>query len=62
MFLRLPKREVPVMANALKLSIATLAFGASGSAVALAIAVTGLWLIGLATGDASEGVRIASLR
>lgn len=50
------------MANALKLSIATLAFGASGSAVALAIAATGLWLIGLATGDASEGVRIASLR
>jgi len=50
------------MMNALKLSFATLVFGASGSALALGVAVAGLWLIGLATGDMSDGVRIAALR
>jgi len=50
------------MKNTLKLSVATLAFGVSSSAIALFVAVAGLWLIGLATGDTSNSVTVAALR
>lgn len=49
------------MANLVKLSLSTIAFGASSAALALGVAMAGLWLIGLAAGIDS-GVRIAAVQ
>jgi hypothetical protein len=56
---RFKDREVPMITNLIKLFCAALAFGASSTAVALAVAVTGLWLIGVATGDQPSITKIA---
>ncbi|MCC6467973.1 MAG: hypothetical protein IT563_06605 [Alphaproteobacteria bacterium] len=50
------------MANLLKLSISTIAFGASSAAVALGVAMAGMWLIGLAVGVDTGAVNLAAIR
>ncbi|MCC7049316.1 MAG: hypothetical protein IT562_21570 [Alphaproteobacteria bacterium] len=50
------------MANLVKLSISTIAFGASSAALALGVAMAGLWLIGLTAGIDSSAVHLAAIQ
>lgn len=53
-----------MITKARKLTRATIGNGASSAAITLAIAVAiaGLWFVGIATGDHSPGVHVASIR
>jgi hypothetical protein len=54
-------QEASMIGNLLRHSLSTLAFGASSAALALCVAMTGLWLIGMAT-SGDTAVHLAAIQ